>query len=61
MPIPKTNSSPQPAILSTMDIIMDGFGLMLSFGDLAWLVAVGVLCVIARSAGTLRVAESWCR
>ncbi|KAL1633664.1 erg24, C-14 sterol reductase [Neofusicoccum ribis] len=26
----------EPAILTTMDIIMDGFGLMLSFGDLVW-------------------------
>jgi Delta14-sterol reductase len=27
----------EPAILTTMDIIMDGFGFMLAFGDLAWL------------------------
>lgn len=26
----------EPAILTTMDIIMDGFGFMLSFGDLVW-------------------------
>lgn len=26
----------QDAILSTMDIIYEGFGFMLSFGDLAW-------------------------
>lgn len=26
----------QPAILSTMDICVDGFGFMLAFGDLAW-------------------------
>eukprot|EP01147_Barroeca_monosierra_P008843 gene8843-1203_t len=26
----------EPAILSTMDICMDGFGFMLVFGDLAW-------------------------
>lgn len=26
----------EPAILTTMDIIMDGFGYMLSFGDLVW-------------------------
>ncbi|KAK4934594.1 erg24, C-14 sterol reductase, partial [Elasticomyces elasticus] len=26
----------EPAILSTMDIVMDGFGFMLSFGDLVW-------------------------
>ncbi|ORY18046.1 sterol C-14 reductase-like protein [Clohesyomyces aquaticus] len=27
----------EPAILTTIDIISDGFGFMLSFGDLAWL------------------------
>ncbi|KAF2121279.1 sterol C-14 reductase-like protein [Lophiotrema nucula] len=27
----------EPAILTTIDIIADGFGLMLSFGDLVWL------------------------
>jgi protein-S-isoprenylcysteine O-methyltransferase Ste14 len=27
----------EPAILTTMDITTDGFGFMLSFGDLAWL------------------------
>lgn len=26
----------EPAILSTMDIITDGFGFMLAFGDLVW-------------------------
>jgi delta14-sterol reductase len=26
----------EPAILTTMDIIQDGFGMMLSFGDLVW-------------------------
>ena len=26
----------QPAILTTMDIVHDGFGLMLVFGDLVW-------------------------
>ncbi|TPX33713.1 hypothetical protein SmJEL517_g03422 [Synchytrium microbalum] len=26
----------EPAILTTMDIVMDGFGYMLAFGDLAW-------------------------
>ena len=26
----------EPALLTTMDIIMDGFGFMLSFGDLVW-------------------------
>lgn len=26
----------EPALLTTMDVIMDGFGFMLSFGDLAW-------------------------
>ncbi|KAF9895365.1 erg24, C-14 sterol reductase [Aspergillus nanangensis] len=26
----------EPAILTTMDIIMDGFGFMLSFGDMVW-------------------------
>ncbi len=26
----------QSAILSTMDIVSDGFGYMLAFGDLAW-------------------------
>ncbi|EEQ83763.1 Delta(14)-sterol reductase erg24B [Blastomyces dermatitidis] len=26
----------EPAILTTMDVIMDGFGFMLSFGDLVW-------------------------
>lgn len=26
----------EPAVLTTMDIIMDGFGFMLSFGDLVW-------------------------
>lgn len=26
----------EPAILTTMDVIMDGFGYMLSFGDLTW-------------------------
>jgi delta14-sterol reductase len=26
----------EPAILTTMDIIMDGFGYMLAFGDLVW-------------------------
>lgn len=26
----------EPAILTTMDIIMDGFGFMLAFGDLVW-------------------------
>eukprot|EP00047_Mylnosiga_fluctuans_P002604 m.225158 g.225158 ORF g.225158 m.225158 type:complete len:423 (+) comp11222_c0_seq1:25-1293(+) len=26
----------EPAILSTMDIVQDGFGFMLAFGDLAW-------------------------
>ncbi|PGH17358.1 hypothetical protein AJ79_01242 [Helicocarpus griseus UAMH5409] len=26
----------EPAILTTMDLIMDGFGFMLSFGDLVW-------------------------
>lgn len=26
----------EPALLTTMDIIMDGFGFMLSFGDLIW-------------------------
>ncbi|KAL2826881.1 ergosterol biosynthesis ERG4/ERG24 [Aspergillus cavernicola] len=26
----------EPALLTTMDVIMDGFGYMLSFGDLAW-------------------------
>lgn len=26
----------EPAILTTIDIVMDGFGLMLSFGDLVW-------------------------
>lgn len=28
--------SPQDAILTTMDIVHDGFGFMLAFGDLAW-------------------------
>jgi len=27
----------EPAILTTIDIVTDGFGFMLSFGDLAWL------------------------
>ncbi|GAB7353031.1 hypothetical protein MBLNU459_g3587t1 [Dothideomycetes sp. NU459] len=27
----------EPAILTTMDIVTDGFGFMLAFGDLAWL------------------------
>ncbi|KAG8955904.1 erg24, C-14 sterol reductase [Tulasnella sp. 424] len=27
----------EPAVLSTMDVVTDGFGLMLSFGDLCWL------------------------
>ncbi|OJJ47634.1 hypothetical protein ASPZODRAFT_151107 [Penicilliopsis zonata CBS 506.65] len=26
----------EPAIMTTMDVIMDGFGFMLSFGDLVW-------------------------
>ncbi|KAL2799288.1 ergosterol biosynthesis ERG4/ERG24 [Aspergillus keveii] len=26
----------EPALLTTMDVIMDGFGYMLSFGDMAW-------------------------
>ena len=26
----------EPALLTTMDVIMDGFGFMLSFGDLVW-------------------------
>lgn len=26
----------EPAILTTMDVIMDGFGFMLSFGDVVW-------------------------
>ncbi|KAK2736156.1 erg24, C-14 sterol reductase [Myotisia sp. PD_48] len=26
----------EPALLTTMDVIMDGFGFMLSFGDLTW-------------------------
>jgi len=26
----------QEAVLTTMDIVHDGFGLMLAFGDLAW-------------------------
>jgi protein-S-isoprenylcysteine O-methyltransferase Ste14 len=30
----------EPAILTTMDIITDGFGWMLSFGDLAWVPAL---------------------
>jgi hypothetical protein len=30
------NSVPQEAILTTMDIVHDGFGFMLAFGDLAW-------------------------
>lgn len=29
-------NSLQPAILTTMDITTEGFGLMLAFGDLAW-------------------------
>lgn len=28
--------NPQEAILTTMDIVHDGFGFMLAFGDLAW-------------------------
>src|ERR1700722_15818836 len=31
-----SSCSPQPAILTTMDITTDGFGFMLSVGDLAW-------------------------
>ena len=27
----------EPAILTTIDVIMDGFGFMLAFGDIAWL------------------------
>jgi Delta14-sterol reductase len=30
----------EPAILTTMDITTDGFGWMLSFGDLAWVPAL---------------------
>jgi hypothetical protein len=26
----------EPAIMTTMDVIMDGFGFMLSFGDVVW-------------------------
>lgn len=28
--------SPQEAILTTMDLMHDGFGFMLAFGDLVW-------------------------
>src|ERR1700722_653795 len=31
-----SSCSPQPAILTTMDITTDGFGFMLSIGDLSW-------------------------
>jgi hypothetical protein len=31
-----SNAAIQEAILTTMDIVHDGFGLMLAFGDLAW-------------------------
>ena len=27
----------EPAVVTTMDIVTDGFGYMLSFGDLVWL------------------------
>jgi delta14-sterol reductase len=30
----------EPAILTTMDITTDGFGWMLSFGDLVWVPAL---------------------
>ena len=30
------NECYQPALLTTMDVVSDGFGFMLSFGDLAW-------------------------
>jgi hypothetical protein len=26
----------QPALLTTMDVVVEGFGFMLAFGDLAW-------------------------
>ena len=34
----------QSSIMSTMDIVQDGFGFMLAFGDLAWYHRV--LCVV---------------
>ncbi|KAJ4303984.1 erg24, C-14 sterol reductase [Collariella sp. IMI 366227] len=48
----------EPAILTTMDITTDGFGLMLSFGDLVW-PSIAHLKYIETKAGTRLLISGW--